>query len=553
MSVRRLPARTLGALAAVLAFAAAGCGSDSDTSTTAGDTATTVDSATSAPQQGSNTTAGATTSPGGDGEPVRGGSMTMSIFKDPGTLHPIRSSTTTGRDGLSGLLVYEPLLRLNAETGEVTPQLAEGLTPDDDLRVWTLKLREGVVFSDGEPFDADAVKYNWDLQKDPANGSPAAGALAGVESVEVIDPLTLEITLTDPSSSFMQTVASRLWVIGSPKAIEERGEDIATNPVGAGPFVLKEWIPNDHLTFERNPNYWQADAGLPYLDEIIQRPLTDVEQALNTMRQGDIEVIVTQDVQVGAAMEEEFNRVGQVSSAGSIIAFNLTAEPFDDPRAREAFIHSIDLESINEVALEGNGLPQSEGPFVKDSPYYDPDTTWLTFDPDRAQELWDELAAENGGPTKFTLTGFANIGAEIEAMGAQLDQYDNVEVTIDFPDASALQKAVLAHEYELSQWGARFSGTPDPTIANLFLSGLSTNPTGYANPAFDEAVERARATVDAEEQAAAWRDAFAELAKDNPVFWTFHTLESIGHVDAIHGIEMYDTGYFAIEKFWKSE
>src|SRR5262249_34522653 len=157
--------------------------------------------------------------------------------------------------------------------------------------VWTLKLRSGVKFSDGTAFDAAAVKFNWDRAKDPAELSPAASIMKQVTSMQIIDPVTLKITLTAANSAFPAVIATTgpMTLIGLPAASAKSEPAYGSAPVGAGPYLLKEWVRRDHMTLVRNPTYY----GKTYLDQIIIRDIPDEQQRYNTLLSGGADMSFT--------------------------------------------------------------------------------------------------------------------------------------------------------------------------------------------------------------------------------------------------------------------
>ena len=155
-----------------------------------------------------------------------------------------------------------------------------------DGKVWTLKLRAGVKFSDGTSYDAAAVKFNWERHADPANASMYASTAQALTS-EVVDPLTLKVTLSAVNGQFPRILSIQLNYIGSPTAIRAAGSQAAynTKPVGAGPFMLKEWVRDSQMTFVRNPSYWNAPR--PYVDTLVLKSVIPEDQRLNSFKAGE--------------------------------------------------------------------------------------------------------------------------------------------------------------------------------------------------------------------------------------------------------------------------
>ena len=159
--------------------------------------------------------------------------------------------------------IFNKLVKWKDPTlSEIVPDLAESWTNSEDGLVWTFTLREGVMFSDGTPFDAEAVKYNLDRIVDPELGSPNSSQLEAIREVKVIDPLTVEITTSEPSPTLLEKLAEMYASINSPSAIKKNPKGYAQRPVGTGPYVLAQWTPGDRVTLERNPDYF-GTPGIP--------------------------------------------------------------------------------------------------------------------------------------------------------------------------------------------------------------------------------------------------------------------------------------------------
>src|SRR5262249_12531733 len=150
--------------------------------------------------------------------------------------------------------MFDDLVINNAQTGQVDPGTAESLTSSDGV-TWNLKLRSGIKFTDGTNYDAAAVKFNWDRHADPANRSPQLGNVTAM-TYYVTDPLTLKLALKQQNNQLPRLLARALGYIGSPKALTDRGTGFMANPVGAGPFMLKDWTRDSQMTLVRNPSYW---------------------------------------------------------------------------------------------------------------------------------------------------------------------------------------------------------------------------------------------------------------------------------------------------------
>jgi peptide/nickel transport system substrate-binding protein len=228
----------------------------------------------------------------------------------------------------------------------VQPKLAVSWSHSDDFKTWTFKLRSGVKFQDGTPFNAAAVKANFDRQKDPANKCSCAFYIANITSVETPDDLTVVYNLTAPSPNFaaIATLASSNNVVQSPTAWKTKGDDYNRNPVGTGPYMLKSWVAGDRLVLERNPDYW--DKGRVFLDRIVLKPLPDAQSRFASLQSGEADVIYEDENDSDnikkAQNDPKLKVLTYTGSGAAVDAFNTKVEPFDDIRVRQALVMAID-------------------------------------------------------------------------------------------------------------------------------------------------------------------------------------------------------------------
>src|SRR6266700_5529992 len=227
------------------------------------------------------------------GTPKTGGTLKVAQETEINTLDP----------GASGLLVereiyynlYDSLLGIDAKLAFV-PELATDWKYTDPQTV-VLTLRQGVKFQDGTDFDATAVKVNLDRYL-TASDSARKSDLASVQSVEARDAGTAVLHLKRPDGTLLAQLVDRAGMMLSPAAVRQAGAKLGVNPVGAGsgPFQFVEWKRDDHLTLKRNPSYWRKDkAGrqLPYLDELVYRPMNDLNALLAALKTSDVDMART--------------------------------------------------------------------------------------------------------------------------------------------------------------------------------------------------------------------------------------------------------------------
>src|SRR5215212_1643479 len=208
----------------------------------------------------------------------------VALDDEPPELDPNLSEAYVDRQVMASL--YDKLVDINQQ-GEIVPMLAKSYDISDDRKVYTFHLRDGIKFHDGTPFNAEAVKYNLDrYQKED---SVRSTEVEDIESVEVVDPMTVRVTLSESFAPFLAVLTDRAGIIASPKAIKESGGRISNNPVGTGPFKFVERVRGDHITVEKNPDYWRE--GLPKIDKIVYRGITDENVQYQNLQSGELDLI----------------------------------------------------------------------------------------------------------------------------------------------------------------------------------------------------------------------------------------------------------------------
>lgn len=478
-------AARLGAIAAVACVLAAACGGDDSggSASTAGDTATT-------------SAASPDTSSGAAGEPAAGqtgGDVTLVRFSESAGFDPVQLGGYAPGDGPIAFSLYDSLMRWDESTQTVVPQLAESLETTDH-QTWTMTLRDGVQFSDGTPVDADAVIFNIErLQEATSSFGNAAAAL--ITSMEAPDAHTVVFTLAEVLPHFDVNFTNRLAYIASPTAIEASGEDFGRTPVGAGPFVLDEWVVDDHLTLVRNPGYWNAPR--PYLDSITVRAMPDSTQRLNLLTAGQADMTyATEGRFISTLTEQGFVFTTVALNGGEGLPFNTSRPPFDDPEMRRAVGLAINPEDFNNAVYDGQANI-GRTLFSADSPFFDGTTEPVAYDPDEAKRIFDEYRERTGEDITVTYASFQSASSQAvgQFLQAVLGEY-GVEVVLDVADTSTTAGKVFAGEYDISNWGLNIGGEPEPQLSQFFQTGSSNNIMRFSDPEMDAALQAAASEVD---------------------------------------------------------
>lgn len=344
--------------------------------------------------------------------PVAGGTLTLAMPDQPDTLDP--AHTVAGPSEGIFYYIYDTLVARTADGG-FEGDLASDWSVSDDAKTWTFHLRPGLTFSNGDPLDADAVVFTFQRILDPATQAPSKGFLGPVASVEKVDDTTVVFHLAAPSALLLDNLSISYFGIVDPKAVEAEGDGFGRQPVGSGPFMLKEWATGDHLTLVPNPNHKEfrssvKNKGRPYLDEVVFRIIPQVETQLAALESGEVDAVLTVQGDKAALYQSKpgFQVVVNPASIGIEYIFfamqksasgeNTFKPPFDDIRVRQAVGYALDVPGIIQAILHGyaarNCTPMPTGVFS-----YDPDldkTYCYAQDAAKAGQLLDAAGWTRG-------------------------------------------------------------------------------------------------------------------------------------------------------------
>lgn len=482
---------------------------------------------------------------GAAGEPVQGGSATALVPSEPRTMDPATMLNVVVGDGALGNALYGTLVTADPVTGKIKPSMAR-MTTADSGATWKVKLREGLKFSDGTAFDAAAVKFNWDRMKDPKVASPYLATAASIKKSKVIDPTTLEFSLTVPNASYPSgiTVSSMNW-IASPTALKKGAAGFDRKPVGAGPYVLDTWQRGAQVKLKRNQGYWEKPK--PYLDALTIKLVTDGEQRLNTLRSGGADVTLAGNPkQAGQAKSSGLVVEQQRMNGGSMLLLNMARAPFNDPRAREALSKAIDVDQLNSAALDGTGTPV-KGLFTKKSPLFTGHQLH-THDAKRAQKLFDELAAD-GKRLRLTITCETARASEVEAIQAQLSSYKNVTVKVRTVDAAANVKTMLSKDFDALYSGNVFVD-PETSVWSFFYGASPFNSIGLDDAQVNKGLDIGRSTADVPERKRGYDLVQKRMEELNPAIFTLRLDNLVFTSKSVGGVRMYGLGSLLVQDLW---
>ncbi len=443
-----------------------------------------------------------------DAAPQRGGSVRAACVAAITSLDPQLSQLGVC-DSNAYMAIYNRLVAVD-NTGAVVPQIATEWTISDDGLTYTFTLRDDVVFHDGTPLNADAVKFSLDRIRDVESPSVYASSLVSISAVNVIDDTTLEIELSGVNVALLTAVATSSWIV-SPTAVETFGEDFTFNAVGSGPFQVVSWTPGDVAVLERNPNYWEMGADgepLPYLDTIEFVSLEDETVRFLNTQSGDFNLNERIGIRDVAAVEsnENLQVVTTASSTAYAVTFNNEQPPFDNLALRQAVQYALDDDAIIGNLGLGTGYA-APFPFPREAWYFP-----TAANPDTNLDRAIELMAEAGYADGLTVT-LTHISRPIDAQIAQIVQAQlapiGITVEIQALERTAWLDIWLVNQGENTEGElAVFQNTvslADPDGKAIFVDPANTVNFGrWNNEEAWQAVQDSRMSFDQAERATLW-------------------------------------------------
>jgi len=479
------------AIVAVVAMAAS-CARDTTTAPVSASTTSVAPGAVNRPVTGAADEAG---------PPQRGGALVFGVEAEPDGLDPSRSALDTSGH-LIASAVFDPLVTLDG-MGKAVPHLAKSIDPSEDFKEWTIKLRPDVTFHDGAKVDADAVQVNLDYYTKSFITAPS---LVSIDHFEVIDPLTVRVTMKQAWTSFPYTLTTQTGYIAAPDFLQNPDQSgPSMHPVGSGPFKFKAYTKGESFEVQRNETYWQKD--LPNLDQVKFRFMSDELSRLNALTNRDIDMLhalqptVVSKVRESAA-KGELKVVENGEGEEDNIAINTEKEPFDDILARRAIAYATDAEKWREHA-EVDAKREVHGPFAKGQIGYTPDDAYHAFDLEKAKQNAAEYEKKHGHAIEAEVltTGSVDDQAQMQLL---IDQWAKagIKVTIKKADLAALIIGVVTGGFQLAGWRNFGSLDPDGDYLWWHSSGvqpspkISTNVARIQDPETDKALDDARGTTD---------------------------------------------------------
>lgn len=484
-----------------------------------------------------------------------GGTLTIGLSEEPDVLDPTFARTFVGR--MVFLSMCEKLYDLDKNLN-IVPQLAAALPQvSKDKLTYTIKLRSGVKFNDGTPFDAAAVKTSLDRDL-TAKGSIRASEISPVASVDAPNATTVVLHLKQPYSPLTSQLADRAGMVMSPKALAAEGTNFAQNPVCVGPFMFKDRVAGDHITLVKSPYYYNAKNV--HLSSIVYKIMTDPSSRTAALRAGDIQVedriqstdvpTLQKDKSVTVAKAVTIGYQGITINVGNKNGVLKGYATLDTPLSksadlRHAFEAALDRDTINKVVFGGLELPDCY-PIAPVSPWYKPTVAGLTCNLHADDALAKKLVKASGVstpiPVHLMLGGTDPVNARLGQVIQAMEQKVGFAVSVSPTEFTTSLNNATAGNFDIYTVGWSGRVDPDGNIYGFVASPGTLNYSGYSNPKLDYALNIARKSVTTKSRDTIYRAAMKLIANDRPLIYLYHPVDYFGISNKVQGVQIYGDG-----------
>jgi peptide/nickel transport system substrate-binding protein len=467
--------------------------------------------------------------------------LRIGLAEDPDILDPTLARTYVGRIVFAAFC--DKLFDID-EKLNIVPQLALSHETSADGKEVTIKLRPGVKFQDGEPFDAEAAKFSLDRHL-TMQGSFRKPELAALDHVDVVDPLTIKLVLKTPYSPLIAQLTDRAGMMVSPKAAKEEGDRFGLHPVCAGPYKFVERVQQDRMVFEKFADYWNKDNI--HIDRVVFLPIVDATVRLANLKSGGLDLLerlLATDIKaVQADPKLQLSTAIELGYQG--LTLNVGKDKAKGPlsqsaKVRQALDLSLDREAINQVVFNGEARPGNQW-VSPDHSYYQKTFPILPRDVTKAKALLKEA----GVAVPVNIDFMVPKGAENEAV-AQVVQSMAAEAGFDMKirvtEFATSLKQAEAGEYQVYylNWSGRID--PDGNSYIFLRTGAPQNYSAWSNAEADKALDDGRLTADQAQRKAIYEKLAKAVLEEEPILYLYHRRILIAHTTKLEGYRQMPDG-----------
>ena len=483
---------------------------------------------------------------GATGATAQSSVLRIGLAEDPDILDPTLARTYVGRIVFASLC--DKLFDIDDKLA-IVPQLALSHETSADARTVTIKLRSGVKFHDGEPFDAEAAKFSLERHLG-MQGSFRRAEISQIDKVEVVDGSTIRIQLKAPFAPLIAQLTDRAGMMVSPKAAKAAGDKFGLKPVCAGPYKFLERVAQDRIVVERFADYW--DKGRVHIDRIVYQPIQDSTVRLANLKSGGLDLIerllatdigeVKKDAKLKLATGTELGYQGlTINLASGEKGNNPLAK---NPKVRQAFDLTFDRDAINQVVFNGVNHPNNQwvSPL---NPYYMARFPTPKRDVARARALLKEAGVATPIALDFMVPNSPEsraVAEVMQSMAAEVGFDLKIRVTEFATSLNEAEKGNF-HIYFLA-WSGRTD--PDGNIFSFASCGAPNNYAKYCDPKVDELLTRARTATTQAARKAAYEGAAAKILPEGGILYLYHRTLLFAHTNRLDGYRVMPDGLIRV-------
>lgn len=444
--------------------------------------------------------------------------------------------------------MYNNLVRFNKDM-EIEPDLAKEWSVSEDNLTWTFKLEEGVKFHDGTDFNAEAVKKTFERVLDENTGSPRRSVLQAIKTVNAVDEHTVEISTETPCGALLQQLCHPVAAIISPVAIEKYGEDLATNPVGTGPFKLKEWKTGEAIVMERNDDYFK---GAPSASGVEFRVVPEDATRALLIQSGQADIALRLPVTETERLESDPNVTVEKGNTvmTMYVALNNSKGVLQDVKVRQAMNYAVDKEVIVNDILGGLATV-ADAPIAPDTWGYQSTKTY-ECDVEKAKQLLTEAGYPDGIELElWTPVGRYLMDTQVcENLQAQWEKA-GIKVNIRQWEFQALMSEVKKGEFDMVLLGwSPSTGDADQGLYPVFHSTQfppNSNRAFYNNQEVDQLLDSAKTEVDETKRKDMYKQAQETIMEEAAWTFLYYPKQALTYRSNVSGIEMLPTEHILLE------
>jgi peptide/nickel transport system substrate-binding protein len=465
--------------------------------------------------------------------PKAGGTLNVGVQGEIKVLDP-NITTLAAYHSTLRFTLFETLVEVDESTNYI-PNLAESWEFAEDGLSLTVKLAQGVKFHNGKDFTSQDVAFTVQRLQDPALDSQWRPQVASVTAVETPDDATAIFRFSAPTPAFLENLLNV-------QILTEQGIDqIDTHPIGTGPFEFVEWVLNDHITLKKFATYRQE--GLPYLDELVFRPILDPDTRLTNIQAGSVGVVEQPSPKDAERIQADENLTLLVTPATSKydnFQINTTNSATANPKVRQALSFAFDRETYVNDILYGFGKP-AVGPFSEANWAYDAEVIapFLVFDLEKAGQLLDEAGQADGSRMEeleiMTPKGFDEIKSAAVLLQANLSTIGvNASIT-ELELAGWIDRLVTNPDYQITTDTYGYGDTDPATVLSRDNFAPDTNVHLFRNDEYKALVEKGATTPNQDERKQIYSQIQQLLMDQMPGFLIAHRSDLFVHLKTVHG------------------